>query len=94
MHDVIQVIPNPNYTVYVYFSDGHIKLYDCIPLLHTGIFKKISTLDSFLEKCTVMNNTLAWDLSGTFDPYNCIDIDPENIYKQAKSVHDPLTKSA
>ena len=41
-----------------------------------------------------MNNTLAWDLSGVYDPSNCIDIDPEQIYKQAVTVDDPLTKTA
>ena len=94
MHEVIQVIANNNFTVYVYFSDGIIKLYDCKHLLNKGIFIQISSVDAFLSKCTVMNNTLAWDLSGVYDPSNCIDIDPEQIYKQAVTVDDPLTNSA
>jgi len=94
MHEVVQVVPTSDFTVYVYFSDGIIKLYDFTPLLNKGIFSKISSIESFVDKCTVMNNTLAWDLSGNFDPSSCIDIDPERIYEQSKTVDDPLTKPA
>lgn len=41
-----------------------------------------------------MNNTLAWDLSGTNDPFNCIDLDPDKIYEDAVTVADPLNKTA
>ena len=91
MHDVIQVLPQKDFTVFVYFSDGIIKKYDASPLLGKGVFSKISNIDDFQNKCTVLNNTLAWDLSGNYDPYNCIDIDPESIYKNSETVADPLT---
>lgn len=94
MHEVVQVIPNSDFTVTVYFSDGNIKLYDCKPLLNKGIFNKISQLEDFTGKCTVLNHTLAWDLIGNYDPYQCIDIDPETIYENSKTVSDPLTQSA
>ena len=52
---------------------------------------QISDIDNFLNKCTVMNGTLAWDLSGKFDPTNCIDMDPESIYMTSEDVMiDPL----
>lgn len=92
MHDVVQVFPQPDFSVFVYFSDGIIKKYDAKPLLNKGVFKQISDIQSFTDKCTVMNNTLAWDLSGHFDPYNCIDIDPETIYESSITVTDPLKK--
>jgi len=44
--------------------------------------------------CTVLNNTLAWDLSGNYDPYNCIDLDPEVLYQESIEVKDPLEKVA
>lgn len=37
-----------------------------------------------------MNGTLAWDVGGNFDIYNCIDIDPEAIYLNGQEVDDPL----
>lgn len=89
MHEIVQVIPQIDFSVYVYFSDGIIKKYDVKPLLNRGVFQKISDINSFTEKCTVMNHTLAWDLSGTYDPYNCIDIAPETIYENAVTVSDP-----
>ena len=94
LHDVIQVLPQKDFTVYVYFSDGQIKLYNMKPFLNKGIFRKISNIDVFIDKCTVMNNTLAWDISGNFDPYKCIDIDPETIYTEGISVQDPLINTA
>jgi Protein of unknown function (DUF2442) len=92
---VIQVKPNSNFTVYIYFSDGKIKLFDMKLFLNKGVFSQISDLDSFLNKCTVMNGTLAWDLSGKFDPTNCIDIDPETIYSMAEDVaSNPLDQES
>jgi hypothetical protein len=91
LKQVIQVNPNPDFTVYIYFSDGKIKLFDMKTFLNKGVFVQISDLDNFLSKCTVMNGTLAWDLSGKYDPSNCIDIDPEVIYSTSISVAvDPL----
>lgn len=93
MHEVVQVFPQSDFTVYVYFSDGIIKKYDVAPYLGKGVFKSISRINDFLDKCTVLNNTLAWDLSGNFDPTNCIDIDPDTIYEDSETVDDPLLTS-
>ena len=87
---VIQVLPTKNFKVYVYFSDGKIKLYDMSDLIGNGIFSAISDIEFFIEKCTVMNGTLAWDIAGNFNEWKCIDIDPETIYIEGKDVSDPL----
>jgi Protein of unknown function (DUF2442) len=92
---VIQVRPNSDFTVHVYFNDGKIKLYDMKPFLIRGVFLKISDINDFLNKCTVMNGTLAWDLSGKFDPNQCIDMDPESIYLNSSDVLiDPLEQES
>lgn len=90
IHDVIQVSPTKDFKVYVYFADGKIKLFDMSPFLGQGVFKQISDVDSFIGKCTVMNHTLAWDVGGNFDEYNCIDIAPDTIYDTGIAVADPL----
>ncbi len=41
------------------------------------------------ERLTVMNETVAWDMSGKRDPYNCIDIDPCEVFT-VPMVKDPL----
>lgn len=88
---VIQVKPRDDFKVYVYFDDGKIKLYDMKPLIEKGgVFQKISQTGEFMSQCTVMNGTLAWDISGRFDESNCIDIDPETIYSEGDEVSDPL----
>lgn len=90
LHTVIQVKPTKDFKVYVYFDDGKIKLFDMNPHLGKGVFQQISDVDSFMDKCTVINHTLAWDIGGNFDPHKCLDIDPETIYSTGVDVVDPL----
>ena len=37
-YDIVQVIPNEDYTVYVYFEDGKIVCYDAKTLLKKKVF--------------------------------------------------------
>ncbi len=92
--DVVQVIPNDDYSVYVYFADGIIKKYDAKPLLEKGVFSVLKDLQFFKEKCTVINNTLAWDRGGNYNEYECLDIDPQSIYETGITVEDPLVHTA
>ena len=62
------------------FCDGKTVLYDAKPKLDKGVFRQLADLAFFMERCTIMNETLAWDLSGTGDETNCIDIDPDMLY--------------
>lgn len=91
MYGVIQVIPQLDYSVIVYFSDGIIKKYDTKPLIEKGMFKKIADIETFTKTCTVMNNTLAWNISGHYDPYSCLDIAPDTIYNNSITISDPLS---
>jgi hypothetical protein len=93
MKKVIQVIPREDFKVYVYFEDGKVKLYDMKNLIGKGVFAPLSDLKIFKEKCTVMNFTLAWDLSGKRDEYDCLDIDPCSIYENGEDVRDPLVEN-
>ncbi|MCB9026898.1 MAG: DUF2442 domain-containing protein [Bdellovibrionaceae bacterium] len=88
---VIQVKPTSDFKVYVYFADGKIKLFDVRPLIDKGgVFQQIADVQDFIEMCTVMNGTLAWDVAGNFNDEKCIDIDPETIYSAGKDVSDPM----
>ena len=83
-----QVIPIWNYKVYVYMDDNTVRLYDAAPLIQKGgIFKKLQDKSFFMERCTIMNDTLAWDLSGKLDPEDCIDICPDTI-RECEIVED------
>ena len=72
---VVQVIPLDNYHVQVFFDDGKIVDYDTTQDL------KSSNIENFKNTCTVMNGTLAWDISGKMDESDCIDIDPFTLYE-------------
>lgn len=88
---VVQVKPRSDFKVYVYFVDGKIKLFDVKSLIDKGgVFQQLANSDDFVEKCTVMNGTLAWDVAGNFDMENCVDIDPETICNNGKDVSDPM----
>ena len=93
-HQVVQVIPRQDYTIYVYFADGAIKKYSVRHLVGRGVFKDLVDVDWYMSRCTVLNGTVAWDRSGSYDPRACIDLDPETLYDQGADVSDPLETSA
>ena len=78
--EIVQVIPHRDYTVFVYFVDGKIVRYDVKPKLGRGVFKALEDIEVFMERCTIMNDSLAWDVDGTGDAASCIDIDPDMLY--------------
>ena len=72
---VVQVIPLDNYHVQVFFDD------DTTQDLKSSIFEPLRNIENFKNTCTVMNGTLAWDISGKMDESDCIDIDPFTLYE-------------
>lgn len=88
---VVQVVPGDDFTVYAYFTDGSIRLVDIKPYIQKGgIFKQLEDETFFRQRLTVMNNTVAWDVTGTRDATKCIDLDPCVIYNRSPMVKDPL----
>ncbi len=90
MKKVVQVIPQNDFQVYVYFEDGKIKLYNMSHLIGVGVFAPLKDIKIFKDKCKILNNTLAWDLTGKSDEFNCLDIDSNTIYEFGLDVKDPL----
>lgn len=78
--EIVQVVPNRDYTVYVYFADGKIILYDVKPYLQKEAFTVLQDVVFFIEHCTILNDTLAWNVAGNRDVCSCIDNDPEMLY--------------
>lgn len=77
---VVQVMPMRDYSVYVYFEDGKIVHYDMSQMIEKEAFRCLKEIEIFMGRCTVMNDTLAWDINGTWDNTTCLDIDPETLY--------------
>lgn len=91
---VVQAIPGPDRTIFVYFSDGRITRYDVEPLIEKGgVFARLRDDSLFENALTVLNGTAAWDVGGAFDPTSCIDIDPFTLY-EAERAKDPLDSVA
>lgn len=89
-YKVLQVVPTDDYKVYIYFEDGKIKLFNASELIKKGVFQQLQDVELFKNSCTVLNDTLAWDLSGKFDSYNCLDLDPEELYNSCLDVKEPI----
>jgi len=87
--EVVQVIPTEDYKVYIYFDDGSIKLFDASSLLEKGEFQRLKDKKFFMERCTVLNGTLAWDVSGNYDETTCLDLDPLVLYETCPEVQEP-----
>ena len=73
-YDIVQVIPNEDYTVYVYFEDGKIVCYDAKTLLKKKVFEPLKDINFFMNACTIL------DVTGTRDCTKGLDIDPEMLY--------------
>lgn len=87
---VVQTVPGPDKTVFAYFTDGRITQLDMKPSnARDGVFSQLTDDAFFVDALTVLNETVAWDVSGRYDPANCIDIDPFTAY-EAPAVKDPL----
>ncbi len=91
--EVLQVVPGDNYTVYAYFNDGTVRRYDASELvMRSGILAQLRDRKVFVDRLTVMNGTVAWDIAGNRDETKCIDIDPFVVYA-SPVVKDPLEEA-
>ena len=70
---VVQVIPEKNYSVFV-------LCYDARQIIKKEAFRALKDIHVFMDSCTVLNDTLAWDIQGNRDTTACLDIDPDTLY--------------
>ena len=90
---IVQVVPGEGRTVYAYCNDGAVRLVDVGPLIaQGGVFAPLADPDFFTERLTVLNDTVAWDLTGDRDETACLDLDPDQIFATAPIVDDPLAE--
>ena len=88
---VVQVLPGEEFTVYAYCNDGAVRLVDVKPLIaRGGVFAPLADRTFFEERLTVLNDTVAWDMTGNRDETACVDLDPCAIFETAPIVDDPL----
>ena len=91
---VIQTLAGVDYTVYVYFDDGTVRLFDAKNLIHRGgVFEPLKNEEMFKTCLTVLNDTVAWDMDGTRSTETCLDLDPIELYETCPVVQDPLAVS-
>ena len=77
---VLQAVPVRGFKVHAYMNDGTLRCMDIKPLIDKGgVFAPLNNPDTFNNALTVLNDTIAWDITGKRDPTDCIDIDPFTI---------------
>ncbi len=86
IYEIVQVAPQKDYTVWVYFADGKVTVYDLKPYLDKGVFRKLKDISIFIKKCKIINDTLAWDV-GDNGEEDCIDIDPVTLYQCPENIN-------
>lgn len=92
---VLQAVAGRDFTVYLYFNDGSVRLYDAKPLLKLGgVFEPLQDEVFFKSRLTVLNDTAAWDVKGDRDPGSCVDLDPIELYETCPVVVDPLESAS
>ena len=85
---LFQVFPQNDFTIILFYDNGEIKRYDCNWIQsESGVFGQIQELSRFKDLCTIMNGTLAWDISEKRDPYNCIDLCPDTVYQDSVKIN-------
>ncbi|PWM78765.1 MAG: transcriptional regulator [Phascolarctobacterium sp.] len=90
MPSALQVVPDDNFGVYVYCNDGTVRYYNAKHLLKPGtVFEPLMDLKEFKNRLTVINNTIAWDMTGDRDESKCVDLDPCMLL-ELPIVSDPL----
>ena len=93
--EVVQVIAGDGRDIIIYFSDGKIGKYSMDALItKDGVFSLLESDDFFRNRLTVMNHTVAWDVSGNFDCKTCLDIDPFDLYENCEVISDPLAQAS
>ena len=88
--DVVQVIPTSDFKVYVYFDDGTIRLFDASETVKKFPFAQLKSPDTFMDTCTVINNTVAWALDYSYSDETCFDLDPIALYNNCPIVDEPM----
>lgn len=93
MPAVVQAVPGDDFTVYAYCNDGAVRLVDIKPLIALGgVFAPLADAKFFRDRLTILNDTVAWDITGNRDTTACVDLDADRIFKEAPIVADPLER--
>lgn len=88
---IVQAVAGEGRTVYAYYSDGTVRKVEVGPLIQKGgVFARLADDEFFAERLTVINDAVAWDVTGDRDESRCIDLDPWTMYETAPVVADPL----
>lgn len=80
------MIPMKDYFDYVYFEDGKIVSYDMSKMIEKEAFRSLRDINIFVDTCTIMNDTLVWDIGKNRDVTMCLDIGPDTLYELLMAV--------
>ncbi len=77
---VINVKPNPNYTLSIRFSNGEIKVFDVKPYLEIGMFMELKDISLF-NSVKPFLDSIQWS--------NGLDLCPDTLYEESVMAKEP-----
>lgn len=66
--------------MYKDYNDFFINEFDAFCEVLTEYVGQVAcTIELFINTCTIMNDTLSWDVAGDYNEWECIDICPDTL---------------
>jgi hypothetical protein len=83
--EIIDVVPNDDFTLSIDFDNGEKRLYDVRPLIKKGtVFEHFSTIEAFRRVYIDEHQAIAWDIDPSIDSNiewnNKVDLCPDECY--------------
>ena len=70
-----------------YFTNGDVRRYDISPAVQRGgVFAPLADEETVKRSLTVYKGCLAFDLTGSRDPFEIIDFCPDTVYEKSVSI--------
>jgi len=79
MMHVSQVIPTPDFSLRLTFTNGERRLFDVRPYLGKGVFRQLQDYERF-SQVRVVAGTVEWPGE--------IDLCPDTLYEKSERLHD------
>lgn len=66
-----------------YFTNGSVRRYDVSQAIRLGgVFESLKSQPVFEKSLMVMDGVLSFDIAGTRDPYNTVDVCADVVYSE------------
>ena len=92
---IVGVVANNDFTLFIRFDYGDVRLYDARPLLQKGtVFEHIANIETFRRVYVDEQHCIAWDIDPSIDSTkvwsNKVDLCPDSCYIDSLPIGDAV----